>query len=205
MKKQVRRYTSPLRQARVRRTRERLLRAVARWMLRRPDEELKLAGVARLAGVERRTLFRHFATKADLLAAFWSWANRRVAPAGMPGTWPEIAAAPRTMFAAFDAEEGLIRASLHSRTGREMRLAHVPNRRRAMAAASAAASIAEPERRRLECVAHVLCSAAAWETMRDYAEVDGREAGEAAAWALGVLAAAAGAPAVRSGARRPSP
>lgn len=190
MKKKTRRYSSPVREAKARQTRERLMRGVARWMQRRPHDEMTLVGVARMAKVQRRTLFRHFATKEALLAAFWDWANHRVTPTGMPDTLEEVLTAPRTLYPGFDAEEGLIRASLHSTAGREMRLANVERRQQALAAASAAITNASrAERRRFECVAQVLCSAAAWETMRDYAGVNGQEAGDAAAWALEVLAA----------------
>jgi AcrR family transcriptional regulator len=198
MKKQTRRYSSPVREAQVRETRERLMRAVARWMARRPHDELNLAGIARWARVERRTLFRHFATKEELLAAFWDWANHRVTPAGMPDTLAEVLAAPVTLYAGFEAEAGLIQASLHSRAGREMRLANVARRQAAVRAASAelGAEVSAADRRRFEALAHVLCSAAAWETMRDYAGLNGREAGAAAAWALRLAAEA-----VRSGRR----
>jgi AcrR family transcriptional regulator len=170
-------------------------------MQRKPHEELTLEGIARLAGIERRTVFRHFPTKEALLAAFWSRINLKLSSRPLPATLAELTAAPRETFTAFDAEEGLIRASLHSGAGREMRLAGVAERRRAfresLREVTRTASVAE--RRNLECAAHVLYSAAAWETMKDYAGVSGREAGAAASWALAVLAEA-----VRRGSSRES-
>jgi AcrR family transcriptional regulator len=202
-KKTTRRYSSPVRAARVQETQDRILRAVGQWMQQNPGTEFTLDVIALRAGIERRTLFRHFPTKEALLAAFWRWINHRVAPRALPGSLAELIAAPAEVFAAFDAEEGLIRASLHTQAGREMRLAEVPARRQAFRDAlrgmNAPASAAD--RRHLECITHALFSAAAWEAMRDYAGVSGREAGAAVSWALRVLTDAVG----HGAASRPAP
>lgn len=188
-RKPARRYHSPLRAAQAGETREAILRGVASWMQRKPHEKFTLEGIARLAGIERRTVFRHFADKDALRAAFWEWINRRILPRILPASLEELRQAPRATFAAFDGEEALIRASLHTAAGRQMRLARVPDRRRAFrdALREVTRSATATERRNLECAAHALYSAAGWETMRDYAGVSGREAGAAAAWALTVL------------------
>jgi AcrR family transcriptional regulator len=198
MNKKPRRYHSPLRAARVRETQESILRGVATWMQQNPDGELTLDGVARLAGIERRTVFRHFPTKDALLAAFWVWINHKITPQTLPSSLAELLAAPSETFARFDAEEGLIRASLHTSAGREMRLASLPDRQRAFRESleEVTRTASAAERRNLECVAHALYSASAWETMRDYAGVSGKQAGLAVSWALTVLAEA-----VRAGAK----
>lgn len=192
----ARSYHSPLRAAQARETQENILQGVATWMERRPEEEFTLAGIAKLAGIERRTVFRHFPTKEALLGAFWVWINHKVTAKTLPTSLSELLEAPRDTFARFDAEEGLIRASLHTRAGREMRLASVPARQQAFSEAlsEVTRSATAAERRNLECIAHVLYSAAAWETMRDYAGATGAEAGGAVSWALTILANA-----VRSG------
>jgi AcrR family transcriptional regulator len=189
MNKKPRRYHSPLRAAQAGETREAILRGVATWMQRKPNEKFTLDGIARLAGIERRTVFRHFPDKDALRAAFWEWVNRRILPRILPASLEELLEAPRTTFAGFDAEEALIRASLHTAAGRQMRLARVADRRRAFRGAlrEVSRSASAAERRNLECVAHALYSAAAWETMRDYTGVSGREAGAAVSWALTVL------------------
>jgi len=154
-------------------------------------EEFTLEAVAQAAGIERRTVFRHFETREALLEAFWSWINQKIAPRPLPGTLEELVEAPRHAFAAFDAQEGVVRASLHSPAGRAMRLAAVPARREAFRSALGEASkgASAADRRRLDALAHLLYSASAWETMRDYAGIDGKQAGDAAAWALSVLVA----------------
>jgi len=188
-KPEHRTYTSPLRRARALETRERILEGVAAWLQLDAPGELTLEAVAEEAGVERRTIFRHFATREALLEAFWVWINARIAPRTLPGSLDELIAAPRAAFAKFDGEEGVIRASLHSAAGRAMRMAAVPARRAAFRAAlrEATRGATAAERRRLEAVVHALYSASAWEAMRDYAGVSGVQAGEAASWALAVL------------------
>lgn len=182
-------YSSPLRAAQAQETRERILAGVAAWMQGDAPGEFTLDAVARKAGVERRTVFRHFDTKEALLEAFWGWINHRIAPKTLPASLEELVAAPRATFARFDEHEGVVRASLRSPAGRAMRMAAVPARQQAFRAAlREATSGASPiDRRRLEAIAHALYSAAAWETMRDYAGVTGPQAGDAASWALGVL------------------
>lgn len=182
-------YISPVRAAQARATRERILAAVAEWMAEDSGKALTLEGVARAAGVERRTLFRHFSSREELLAAFWTWINARITPRTLPEGWEELVAAPRDTFKGFDRHEGVIRASLHSAAGRAMRMAAAEERRQAFRRALGEVTRGVPagEKRRLLAVVHALYSAAAWEAMRDYAGVSGAEAGEAAAWALGVL------------------
>lgn len=185
-------YHSPLREAQARETRARILVAVATWLERGEAGEFTLAAVARTAGIERRTVFRHFPTREALLGGFWEWINHRITPRTLPASLEELIAAPRETFAGFDAEEGVIRASLHSGPGRAMRLATVPARRKAFRSAlrEATRGTTAAERGRLEAVVHALYSAAAWEAMRDYAGVSGKEAGEAASWALAILVGA---------------
>lgn len=183
-------YVSPLREALAHDTRERILEAVADFVRSSDPEPLTIEAIARRAGIERRTVFRHFASREVLLSAFWAWINERFFTDALPSSIAELTAAPRRIFAQFDEEEGIVRGSLHSEAGRAMRLGAVPIRRDAFRSA-----VRELERdadhaavRRFEIIAHALYSAAAWETMRDYADVSGPEAGDAVSWALAVLA-----------------
>lgn len=193
-------YHSPLREARARETRERILESVAAWMQLDSPPPFTLDAIAKQAGVERRTVFRHFETKEALLQAFWEWINDRITPRTLPVTLDELIAAPKETFARFDDEEGVIRASLHTPTGRAMRLAAVPARREAFRAAlhEATRGVSAADRQRLEMIVHLLYSASAWETMRDYAGVNGAQAGDAASWALRILVDAVRAQAART-------
>jgi AcrR family transcriptional regulator len=69
-------------------TRSRLLAAAWRRFAERPFEEVRLADIARDAGVSVQTLHAHFGTKDALFVATWEWrmmpeeARRDAAPAG---------------------------------------------------------------------------------------------------------------------------
>lgn len=189
----VRAYNSPLREEKARETREAILAALFELMdsASAPDE-ISTEAIARKAGVQRRTLFRHFATKDDLLAAFWPWLNARIGVSATPESLNEVVDGPRQAFPRFDAHEAAIRASLHSRTGREMRMGTVANRRAnfARALAPAIASLPPAEAEKIEALAHLLYSASAWEVLKDYGGLTGAQAGETASWALDLILSA---------------
>ena len=134
-------------------------------------------------------MFRHFETKEALLDAFWRWINEGIQPNTLPGSLDELVDGPRSAFPRFDEVEGVIRGSLHTRAGRAMRMGAVTARQEAFhkSLLEATRGASPADQQRLEAVAHALYSAAAWETMRDYAGVTGEQAGDAASWALGIL------------------
>jgi hypothetical protein len=70
-----------------------------------------------------------------------------------------------------------------------MRLAALLERRKNFrrAIVDALGHEAHPDVERLEAVAHLLYSAAAWETLKDYCGMNGREAGLTVSWALETL------------------
>jgi 8-oxo-dGTP pyrophosphatase MutT (NUDIX family) len=125
---EVRAYNSPLREEKARSTREAIFVALFALMgsAGAPDE-ITTEAIAQKAGVQRRTLFRHFATKDDLLAAFWPWLNARIGVSSAPETLQGIIDGPRRTFHQFDAHEAAIRAALERAitdgTGLEMLLA----------------------------------------------------------------------------------
>lgn len=191
----TRAYNSPLREEKSRETREAILEALFSLMQSSamPDD-IGMEAIAQEAGVQRRTIFRHFSSKHDLLAAFWPWLNARIGASIKPETPRDIVDGPRQAFPLFDAHEAAMRAALHSRTGREMRQGTVPARRKNFSAALAPALAAlPPERARsVEALAHLLYSASAWEVLKDYGGLDGTQAGETASWALDLILSAVG-------------
>jgi AcrR family transcriptional regulator len=162
-------YHSPLRRAQAEETRQRLLRAAARLLEDDPDSPLAFADLARAAGVQERTAYRHFPSKEALLDAFWAWVNERAGFAAFPGSEADLVEQPKVVFAGFDRVEGVVRASLVSRAGREMRLRRVPERRAAFARSLADATLGlDPGRaRQVLAVVQALYSAPAWQAMRD--------------------------------------
>lgn len=189
----VRAYNSPLRDRKAQETREAILMALYALMVEEgaPDE-IAMEAIAQQAGVQRRTVFRHFPSKTDLLTAFWPWLNARIGTTVAPETLRDLLDGPKATFPKFDAHEGALRAALHSRTGRDMRQGTVPARRAGFAAALAPVTggLSPAEARKLEALAHLLYSAPAWEVLKDYGGLTGPEAGETASWALRVILSA---------------
>lgn len=185
----ARKYESPLRQAQAEDTRRRILAAVARLFEIAPEEALSFDAIAAQAGVQRRTVFRHFANKDALLGAFWAWTNQQVALRTWPETEVDLVAMPPVTFAGFDRHEGLIRAALTSRSGREMRLRANAERQAAFrgSLADATRGLNPGRAEQAAAVVQLLYSASAWHTLREYWGLGGREAGEAVAWAIGAL------------------
>lgn len=185
----VRKYKSPLREAQANETREKVLSAAMGLLEANPYADFSMDEIARAAGVERRTVFRHFANKETLLDALWEFINTRLDAQARPSSLNELITAPKTTFRAFDANEGIIRSSLHTPAGRAMRMQSVPARREAFhASLEEPLKTADPkEAKAVEAVAHLLYSAGAWEILKDYAGLTGAEAGDVASWALETL------------------
>jgi AcrR family transcriptional regulator len=188
----MKRYHSPLRQAQAEETRQRLLRAAAELLERDPDSSLAYTDLAAHAGVQERTVYRHFPSKEALLDAFWTWINERAGFTTYPESEHDLIEQPKTVFAGFDKVEGIVRASLLSSAGREMRLRRLAERRAAFerSLADVTAGLAPERACQLTAVVQLLYSAPAWQVMRDFAGLSGAEAGEAASWAIRALLAA---------------
>ncbi|TBB81087.1 TetR/AcrR family transcriptional regulator [Rhizobium ruizarguesonis] len=186
-------YNSPKRAAQFQETREAILSALFSLMesADNPDD-IAMEAIAAEAGVQRRTIFRHFESKEELLRAFWPWLNARIGASIKPVTREDISGGPRQAFPLFEEHEAAIRAALHSRTGREMRAGTIADRRRDFSAALAPAldKSSKWERQKIEALAHLLYSASAWEVLKDYGGLDGTQAGEAASWALELILSA---------------
>ncbi len=188
-------YKSPLREEQARQTRTRILDAVLALLESGPETaEITVDAVAAEAGVQRRTVFRHFETRDALLAEAFRHLNDRMATVALPANAEALIAGPLQTFPVFDTAENLVRAAIHSRMGREMRAAAAPARRAAFAAALAPrlTGLAPEAKQRAEALAHLLYSASSWEVMKDYGGLTGTQAGETASWALETILSAIG-------------
>jgi AcrR family transcriptional regulator len=172
--------------------RERVLEGVA--TLLEKGEDLTFSRVARAAGVPERTVYRHFATRAALLAAVFEWSNRKI---GFDGTLPvdlaTTVALVRRVFPGFDEIAPVIHELLIAPEGLQARRANLDKRRRAAVevARREAPDLDRVSTRRVAAVLQLLTAAATWQTLRDYWDMDGKEAGETAALAVELLLAGA--------------
>jgi AcrR family transcriptional regulator len=153
------------------------------------EAPLTIMAVADRAGVTDRTVYRHFETRDALVRATWSHMQQRVASRGFPRTAEEMVQSPPRLFPRFDAARGLVRASLYSPAGLDMRMSSNDERREAtLASVTDAFPIADQNwLRRRAAIAQLINSAYAWEVMSQYWGLDGDEAGKAASEALAVL------------------
>ncbi|MGE3143094.1 MAG: TetR family transcriptional regulator [Hyphomonadaceae bacterium] len=178
--------TQPIRDAHRDLTRARILDAAIELLKVQELESLTVAAVAAEAGVTERTIYRHFASREELLAAVWPKLQARVGSRGFADTALGLAAMPLWLFANFDQEEGPVRASAFSKAGRELRMAVNSQRQAAFLAAvkEARPDLEGAPLRRLAAVAQLINSAWGWAVMRDFWGLSGPEAGEAASEAL---------------------
>ncbi len=182
-------YASPLRERQKADTRALILETVERSLSDRSLGELSLATVAREAGITERTVYRHFATREQLLEATWAAVNDAIGIKDFPRTAEELIERPKKLFPAFEKRAEVIRAMLASPQGRELRLRANKERQSAIRAAvkSARPNLREPALTRLCAAVQVLCSASGWATMTDYWGLDSAEAGRAASEAIAEL------------------
>lgn len=172
---------------------DRIMRAVS-GLLQDGSGDLTFRRLSQAAGVPERTLFRYYPTKAELMAAFWKWMNARIEVPEQPSSPTELVEQIPELFAAFEADERLVRAMLHDPNGREVRLAHAPERRKRLRVAlEDLLSDLEPGlQEKLLASVQILASAAGWESMKDNWNLTSDQAASAAGWAVGALLGAAG-------------
>ena len=121
-------YHSPLRQEQAAATRARILEACVALMEKGGD--LTYASVALAAGVQERTVYRHFPARSDLQAGLWGWILDHLTHVNFSATTTdELVSDMRRSFAGFDAGAPLIKAMLHSPQGLEVRLRQQEQRR----------------------------------------------------------------------------
>lgn len=126
---QGRSYRSQLRAQQAEETRARILDATVRVMAR-GLASVSIPAVAREAGVSVPTIYRHFATKSDLIAAVYPHVVRR---AGLdklvpPRSVDELRDAVRAYFDHTEALDDLARAAMASPASEEARRINMPDR-----------------------------------------------------------------------------
>ncbi len=171
------------------RTRSRILDAAIQLIEEAGEAPLTIASVAKRARVTDRTVYRHFETRDALVRATWARMQQRVASRGFPRTAQEMIESPLRLFERFDRERELVRASLYSPAGVDMRMSSNAERQEAMLSSvrDAFPNAKGDWLRRRAAIAQLINSAYAWEVLHQYWGLAGEEAGNAAAEALGVL------------------
>lgn len=186
-------YRSELRAEQAEATRRRILDATLRVMAA-GIARVSVPTVAREAGVSVPTVYRHFRTKADLLAALYPHLMPRVGMYEMapPRSVEEFRGVIRAIFDRLDAHDDLARAAMASPSAEQARAATMPDRLRMgrQFVDAIAPDLATDHRDRVARVMVILTMSTALRTWRDHLGASVDEALDDLEWALRSLIAA---------------
>jgi len=190
----VRAYRSQLRVLQAEETRARILDASVRVMAR-GLASVSIPAVAREAGVSIASIYRHFATKRDLLAAVYPHLVRR---AGLdelvpPRSVDEVRDGVRAYFDHVESFDDLARAAMAGPASEEARRINIPDRL-AMArqlADSIVPRLLEVDRDRIARLLVILTSSSALRMWRDHLGSTVDEAADDVDWVVRAAIAAA--------------
>ncbi len=177
-----------LREAKADLVRTRVVQGVA--SLLDAGRPLTFKEVAEEAGVPERTVYRHFPTRAALLAAVFEWTNGQIGFDGpRPTTEQGVVALVRQAFRGFDDLAPVVRQMLIEPDGRRARLADVAERRRAAVelVRNEVPGLDRSTAVRVAAAVQVLTVAATWQSLHEYWDLDGADAGETSALAIELL------------------
>jgi AcrR family transcriptional regulator len=185
----VRRQSSDLRDEYAALTRQRIVAAFVESLEDEAADDVPMAAIAKRAKVAERTIYRHFKTRAELLAAAGEWIENNVfgyVPFSSPDELPGIF---RKLCRSFDRHPHLARAIALTRVGRAMRVGF---RQRLIAHHHAAMApltrhLKPKEARRAEALAAYLNNVLAWSALREDFGMSSAEIADAIDWALTTL------------------
>lgn len=152
---------------------------------------LSMEDLAGEAGVSRRTLYRYFPNRDELLAAAAVWIRDDVLQLPVDIGDAGITASFRSAAARLNENPRLARALLRTETGRALRAGY--RRERAQAIRTAlrreVPGLSPRAFDRAAAVLGYLCSSNAWITIQDEANIDAASAQAAVVWAIDALLA----------------
>jgi AcrR family transcriptional regulator len=155
---------------------------------------VSIPAVAREAGVSIPTVYRHFGTKQDLLAAVYVHVVRRAAPGEFvpPRSLDELRDGVRAIFEGLDSADDLARAAMASPAAAEARRLGMPARlelHRRLADA-VAPNLTQPDRARIARILTILVSSSALRLWRDHLHSSVEEAADDIDWLIRAAIAA---------------
>jgi AcrR family transcriptional regulator len=182
-----------LRESQAALTRRLVFDALRAEMVADPAAPVSFDRLAERSGVNRRTIFRHFPGKEALLAAFWQDMNASLGARVWPETEADLLTMPPALFAALDAVAPIVDAAHAPGPARDMRLMARGERQAAFRNALSDVTARLPPQRAeaVAAVVQLLFSATAAMSLRENWGLTGRAAGDAVAWAIAAVMAAA--------------
>jgi AcrR family transcriptional regulator len=169
--------------------RQSILETLVRHLEAGDADDVSMDDLATEAGVSRRTLYRYFPARQDLLAASGDWIRDNLL--GLPVEIGDegLAESFRRASAQLESRPHLARALLRTETGRAVRSgyrkARVDAIRRALK--REVPGLARRELDRAAGVFAYLCSSGAWTTIQDESELAPSDAQAAVTWAIETL------------------
>lgn len=191
----ARAYVSPVRAEKVETTRQRIVDVVVE-LLSAGDTTWSVQDVADRAGVSARTVYRHFATRDELVDGVVEWINDVILQ-GRPSpdlrNLDDLVDAAPLAFGFIEEHMELYRALLFTGLGRR---AHHRGRSRRdtelrTALAEELEGLAPDAQIRLLAMTHLLASSDAVMFLKDYWDLDAATAARSISWAIRALGAAA--------------
>lgn len=154
-------------------------------------DDVAMEDLAREAGVSRRTLYRYFPTRAELLAAAADWIRDEVLQLPIEIGEQGIANSFRLAASRLETRPELARALLRTSTGRALRSGFRSARVDAIhrALRREVPGLSQRELRQAAAVLSYLCSSNAWITMQDECGLNAASAQAAVEWAIETLLA----------------
>ena len=190
----TRTYHSELRAEQAEETRSRILDAAMRVMAT-GIASLSVPAVAREAGVSVPTVYRHFGTKAELLAELYPHAARRAGLDGVPdpSTVGDVRSAVRAVFERLDALDDVGRAALVSPIADQVRHTTMPSRFERIRAIgkSIEPPLTNADLDRITRILVILISSSSLRTWRDHLGASSEQVADDIDWILRAAIAAA--------------
>jgi AcrR family transcriptional regulator len=168
-----------------------ILEAWVRHLEAGDADDLAMEDLAGEAGVSRRTLYRYFPSRSELLRQSGEWIQAEVLRLPVEIGAEGIAASFRAAAARTQQRPALARALLRTEVGRAVRSGARHERVQAIrrAVAVEAPNAPAPEQERAAAVLAYLCSSSAWTTIQDESGMDAQSAQAAVEWAIETLLA----------------
>ena len=180
-------YSSELRAQQADATRTRILDATVRVMAR-GLASVSMPEVAREAGVSVPTIYRHFGSKEDLLAAIYPHVARRVGLDKVPDpvTFDDLRDGIRTVFEKVDSYSDLERAAVASPGADVTRRLTMPQRLKRLSAFadSVQPRLARTDRERITRLLVVLTASSSLRMWRDHLGVSVEQAADDIDWVM---------------------
>lgn len=190
----ARKYESPERAQAKQETRDRILHAVIDVVTREGVHAFTVQNVANAAGVSHRTVYRHFATREDLLNGLDEMIERRGVQAGVDPKIPDLTELPQAIgpiYESFDLVRDAMRAYVVISVALGKRVPGFDQRSRSLREhiARAFPGLTSEEVEEAAGVIRLLVSTRAWFLLTTELDMSTAAAGRAASWALEALIA----------------